>query len=104
MQETTLTLTASDLIESGANYLYSNLIESNPIKYEYYYKQCFKEYSKYLDITELDYREYQLKYAAMLCIRNRHILGYSQGAGKTLTALLAAFTIYKDLTHQIAAL
>jgi superfamily II DNA or RNA helicase len=97
MQETTLTLTASDLIESGAKYIYSNIIDSNPDKYNYYYNQCSKQYSKYLEITGLDYREYQLKYAAMLCIRNRHILGYSQGAGKTLTALLAAFTIYKDL-------
>jgi len=61
-------------------------------------------YNRYLDKNDKqDFREYQLKYAAMMCCRRYNFMGWEQRTGKTLTCVLIIQALYsiKYTEHQL---
>jgi superfamily II DNA or RNA helicase len=77
--------------------LQDTLINLSNNDFTKWYIEVERLYKELVEHTKFEYRQYQVDYAAMTCLRRRNILAHSQGAGKTITSGLVIASIYKDI-------
>lgn len=92
MKNQPLILTAPDLWNYSV--VEDNLLSQSPAFYQYQ-KRITPIYKALVEAhSELEYRQYQIDDAAILCTRRNHVITHGLGLGKTTISLLAAHALY----------